>query len=103
MPLSQGPVNLRGLGLTEREPLEAYVRNEDNDLPFLQYNNRTELLELREMLKVPSLFLCVPLYFSRVVTSPSHLSPLCAQDVGMCLEELPDEDDGGDDSEWRRQ
>jgi len=66
--LSKGPVNLKGLGLTEREPLEAYVRNEDNDLPFVQHNNRAELIELREMLK----------------------------DVGMNLEPLPDEDDGGD-------
>lgn len=66
--LGGGPVNLHGLGLTEREPLEAYVRNEDNDLPFLQHNNRTELQELREMLK----------------------------DVGMSLNPLPDEDEGGD-------
>jgi len=66
--LGKGPVNLRGLGLTEREPLEAYVRNEDYELPFVQYNNRAELIELREMLK----------------------------DVGMNLEPLPDEDDGGD-------
>jgi len=66
--LNHGPVNLRGLGLTEREPLEAYVRNEDNELPFLQQNNRTELIEMRGLL----------------------------QDVGMNLEPLPDEDDGGD-------
>jgi len=66
--LGKGPVNLDGLGLTEREPLEAYVRNEDNDLPFLQHNNRTELEELRQMLK----------------------------DVGMNLNPLPDEDEGGD-------
>jgi len=66
--LGRGPVNLKGLGLTEREPLEAYVRNEDYDLPFLQHNNRTELVEFRELLK----------------------------DVGMNLEPLPDEDDGGD-------
>jgi len=66
--LGKGPVNLRGLGLTEREPLEAYVRNEDYDLPFLQHNNRTELMEFRELLK----------------------------DVGYNLEYLPEEDDGGD-------
>lgn len=66
--LGGGPVNLRGLGLSEREPLEHYVRNEDNDLPFLQQNNREELLELRGLLK----------------------------DVGMMLDPCPSEEDGGD-------
>lgn len=66
--LNKGPVNLKGLGLEDREPVEMYVQNEDNDLPFLQQNNREELKEFREML----------------------------EGVGLVLGPLPDEEDGGD-------
>ena len=48
--------------------VKSYVRNEECELPFLQYNNRTELIEFRAML----------------------------QEVGLTLMSLPSEEDGGD-------